>query len=108
MKDYGVFLSFIACGSQIASAQTYGLSNTNPEVFSKFRIAKTDLSAFWFNTALNYTSTKQSVFDDLGLNSSDLNSNLNASFIPQYLLLEGSDSRYLSLIAKATGSLLQS
>lgn len=99
-----ILLALSACVSAVASAQTYGLDNTDPAVFSKFRIPKTALSALWFNTGLNYSSTKNSIFGEGEPNSNSLNSNFNASFSPQYLLLEESDNRYLSLNASATGS----
>lgn len=103
MKYYAIALAFLAGASQIVVAQTYGLGNTNPAVFSQFRIPKTDLSALWMNTNLNYHSDNQSLLDYYGTSGSQFTSNLSAGLSPQYLLMEESDNRYLNMDFIATG-----
>jgi hypothetical protein len=96
-----VFFAFIYVE---ASAQTYGLDNTDPSVFSKFRIPKTELSALWFNTNLSYVADKTSYYSS---NDDNFYSNFNYSLAPQYYLLKESDDNYLSLNATANGSYLR-
>ena len=104
MKYYAAIMALLASVPQIASAQTYGLGNTNPAVFSEFRVPKTDLSALWLNSNLNYNSENNAVLPVNGPHASEFTSNLKAMLSPQYLLLEESDNRYLSLNAIAAGT----
>lgn len=103
MKYYAVVLAFLVCYSGIAEAQTYGLGNTNPAVFSQFRIPRTDLSALWADTGLNYNSDNQSTLGYYGSDGSKFTSDLTATLSPQYLLLEESDNRYLTMNVIASG-----
>ncbi len=89
---------------QVAYSQSYGLGNTNPEVFSRFKIPKTELSSLWLNTHLNYNSENDAVLPGNGPNASEFTSVLEADLSPQYLLLEESDNRYLSLNVIASGN----
>ena len=94
---YAIFISIltaVSCG--ISSAQTYGLDNTDPAVFSKFKIPNTDLHALWFNTSLyGYTSKTSNLFDT-GPNYNSYNRYLNFGFSPQYYMLKESDDIYFS------------
>lgn len=102
---YAIVLLIMLVGiSAETSAQTYGLDNTNPAVFSKFTIPKTELSALWFNTNLNYYSHKNSNLFPTGQNSNYLNTNLSGSLDPQYYLLKESDSKYLRINANVSGN----
>ncbi len=101
MKSSCLFLVFLSLFSIEVSAQTYGLDNADPSVFSKFRIPETDLSSLWFNTNLNYNSNKNSYY---GTNYDNFNSDFNYSLAPQYYLLKESDDSYLSLRVMADGS----
>jgi hypothetical protein len=104
MKQYAAIVAFIACATQITTAQTYGLGNTNPEVFSAFNIPMTYLSALWVNSNLNYYSQNDAVLFVNGPHASEFTSNLQAFLSPQYLLLEESDNRYLRLNVIASGT----
>jgi hypothetical protein len=101
MKTSLVVVVILSLVSIEASAQTYGLDNADPSVFSKFRIPETDLSTLWFNTNLYYLSDKIS---NHGYAYDNFNSNFNYSLTPQYYLLKESDDRYLSLKVMADGS----
>ena len=84
------------------NAQTYGLDNADPAVFTKFKIPDTDLRSLWFNTSLNFNSDKstQHYFYSLSNYNSDFNYNLE----PHYYLLNETDNKYLSLTANLTAS----
>ncbi len=101
MKNSFLSLALISLISIDVSAQSYGLDNADPSVFSKFRIPETELSSLWFNTNLNYNSSKNSYY---GTNYDNFNSNFNYSLVPHYYLLKESDDRYLSLSVMADGS----
>lgn len=101
MKRSIMFIIFFSLVSIRVSAQTYGLDNADPSVFSKFRIPETNLSSLWFNTNLNFTSDKNSLY---GNGDDNFSSNLNCSLAPQYLLLRESDDRYFLLYASGNGS----
>lgn len=101
MKNSFMFLVLLSLLSIEVSAQTYGLDNADPSVFSKFRIPETDLSSLWFNTNLNFLSNKTSNY---GNGYDYFNSNFDYSLAPQYYFLRESDDRYLSLNVMADGS----
>ncbi len=105
MKRYAALFAMIVFATQMAAAQTYGLDNTNPAVFSSFRIPKTDLSALWFTSGINYSSNNFLVSETGGPNSGRFNSNLGLNVSPYYYRLEESDNRYLSLNASASGAI---
>ncbi len=100
MKTSVVLLLFLSFLSIEVSAQTYGLDNADPSVFSRFRIPETDLSSLWFNTNLSFLATKATS----QINGEVSSASFNYSLSPQYYLLKESDDRYLSLNAGAYGS----
>ena len=89
-------------------AQTYGLDNTDPAVFTKFRIPSTDLRSLWLNSNLHFNSTKNiyshtlTPFSDYL--SNDYRSDFQYSLSPQYLLLHESEDMYFSISANLNGS----
>lgn len=100
MKTSVVLLLFLSFLSIEVSAQTYGLDNADPSVFSKFKIPETDLSSLWFNTNLSFLAEKTTS----QINGDNSSANFNYSLSPQYYLLKETDDRYLSLNAGAYGS----
>jgi hypothetical protein len=101
---YFTLLFFVSSG--IVNAQNYGLGNTDPSVFTKFRIPDTDLSNIWFNTNLYLNTDKADYFymePDVPGNSSRYNSTFRYSLTPNYYLLRESEDNYLSLKASLSG-----
>jgi hypothetical protein len=94
-------------------AQSVGLGNTDPSVFSKYRIPETNLSALWFNTDLNFNSDKNDQSDLANAAKaqfqgsdflSSMNSNFQYSLTPTYYLLKQTDENWLSLNFTITGA----
>ncbi len=110
MKYFFVLLvSVIAISACKSNAQTYGLDNTDPSVFTKFRVPDTDLRSLWFNTNLNFNSNRTdnsgAMYSYSGAPSFSENSNLTYSLSPQYILLHESDSNYLRLTVGLNGGI---
>ncbi|MCL4540092.1 MAG: hypothetical protein M1378_10945 [Bacteroidetes bacterium] len=103
MKRLVVLLAFFAFVSSKVSAQTYGLDNADPALFTKFRIPDTDLHSLWFNTNFSYSSNKNSILNSVGPNSDYVNTSLTYTLSPQYYLLKESDERYLAVNLNASG-----
>ena len=78
-------------------AQTYGLDNADPAVFTKFKIPDTDLRSLWLNTNLNFYSEKST--QNSFYSQSNYYSDFNYNLTPQYYLLNETDNRYLNLTA---------
>jgi len=105
MKKTIILIVFAGLISSKLIAQNVGLGNTDPSVFSKFRIPETNLSSLWFNTNLNFNSSKgiqsSNVNDNSGQNSfnssNSFSSNLQYSLAPNYYLLKQNDENWLSL-----------
>ena len=83
-------------------AQTYGLDNADPAVFTKFKVPDTDLRSLWFNTGLSFSSIKEMQVYYYHLNN--YNSNFNYNLNPTYYLLNESDDRYLNLSASLSAA----
>jgi|WetSurMetagenome_2_1015567.scaffolds.fasta_scaffold401829_1 hypothetical protein len=45
-------------------AQNYGLDNADPTLFTKYKIPETNLSTLYFNTQMNFNSTKYNYSND--------------------------------------------
>ena len=102
---YFVFLFFVSIG--IVNAQKYGLGNTDPSVFTKFRIPETDLSNFWFNTNLYLNTDKldnSHIVQQVPWNYSRYNSTFNYSLTPNYYLLRESEDNYFLLNTSLSGT----
>ena len=97
------FFVLLACNYTSASAQTYGLDNTDPSVFSKFKIPDTKLNSLRFGTDLSFISNN-SYGSSPGYSTSSSSTNLNYSLAPRYYLLEENDDRYLSLSTSISGA----
>jgi hypothetical protein len=102
-----LFLLLFCFTSNIVNAQTYGLDNTDPAVFTQFRIPNTDLRSLWFNTNLSFNSQKALMsigqpFDNLA--SDSYNSEFHYDLSPYYLLLCESEDMYLKVQANLEGS----
>ena len=108
MKNITIILSALFClFSFNIDAQNYGLDNTDPAVFTKYRVPKTDLRSLWFNTNLFFGSNKTISSDEQPFNSysnNGYNSNFRFNLIPSYLLLHESEDSYLNFQAEAGGS----
>ncbi|MDR3627527.1 MAG: hypothetical protein P4L45_11870, partial [Ignavibacteriaceae bacterium] len=110
MKNLIVSLIVIVIFSSLAKAQNYGLGNADPSLFTKYKIPDTDLHSLWFNTNLNFNSSKSSTYYhntsdyNYDMNHSTSNVNLMYSLNPQYYLLKESDDRVLSMNFNVSGS----
>jgi OmpA-like transmembrane domain len=100
---YFALLFFVSIG--LINAQKYGLGNTDPSVFTKFRIPETDLSKIWFNTNLFLNTDKMdySLSQSPG-RSSSYHSTFNYSLTPNYYLLRESEDNYLLLNTSLSGT----
>ena len=103
-----IFVLLFICFAVIkVDAQGYGLDNTDPAVFTKYRIPQTDLKSLWFNTGLNFGSNKtinsydQSFFY---FSNNSYNSNFNYTFNPQYLLLHESEDNFFNFQIDVDGN----
>jgi hypothetical protein len=100
MKNSIILVVLIAFISTKLAAQSVGLGNTDPSVFSNFRIPETNLSSLWFNTGLNFRSDKRTdaaIGQVFNYGSSSLNSDFTYSLSPKYYLLKQTDEKWLSL-----------
>ena len=84
-------------------AQNYGLDNTDPSVFTKYKIPNTNLKSLWFNTGLNFNSNKQDFKDSPNI-SSYYNSNFGYNLNPKYFLLKESEDRFFNISCDVYGS----
>ncbi len=102
---YTIVLLLVLMGiSAEAPAQTYGLDNTNPAVFSKFTIPKTELRALWFGGSFYATTQKNSNLATAGPNSNSFSNNINGVLSPRYYFLNESDENYLRLMCNVDGT----
>ncbi len=92
---------FVVLISSESHAQTYGLGNTDPAVFSRFRLPDTYLRSLWYNTSLYY-QTDRGTSSSSGYGISQ--SNFAFSLTPSYYLLRETDDRYFSLSSRLYGS----
>jgi len=109
MKNLIVSFIVILFISSLVKAQSYGLDNADPSLFTKYKIPDTDLHSLWFNTNLIFNSSKNSSYYNpsyyaYNINQSRSNVNLTYSLSPQYYLLKESEDRVLSLSFNASGS----
>lgn len=101
---YAIFISILMLSAcEISSAQTYGLDNTDPAVFSKFKIPETDLHAFWFTSSLYGSAQKYSSLFETGPNYNSTNRAFSMSISPNYRLLRESDDSYFSFNGMLNG-----
>ena len=98
-----LFIAMVFTVSNI-TAQNYGLGNTDPAVFTKYRVPETNLYSLWFNTALSLTTSKtfdnQPIFSDY----SYYNSMFKYSLSPSYILRKEREDRVLSISTNLSGS----
>ena len=105
MKRLVVLLASLTFVSSQASAQSYGLDNADPALFTKFRIPDTDLHSLALSSSFSYNGGKSSIqYYPNGQNSDNLSSNLHFYLSPQYYLLKESDDRYLAVNVNASGN----
>src|ERR1035437_2234379 len=96
--SYLFVLLFLVSLSE-TNAQKYGLDNTDPSVFTNFKVPDTDLRSLWFNTNLNLSTNKT---DNSSMNNGNMVSGssyysyFNYNLNPHYFLLNESDNRYLA------------
>jgi hypothetical protein len=105
---YFAFLLFVSTG--IVNAQKYGLGNTDPSVFTKFRIPETNLSKIWIDTYfyLNIDKSNNSYIDpEVSGSSSEYNTRFNYSLNPNYYLLKESENNFLLLDTRLSGGFNQ-
>ena len=114
MKKSVIIIVFIAFISTKLAAQSVGLGNTDPEVFSKFRIPETNLSSLWFTSNLDFNSNKSigsETYNDIidifpkNTNNSSLSSQFNYSLTPTYYLLKQNDDKWLTISSSLGGNL---
>jgi hypothetical protein len=89
------------------NAQKYGLDNTDPSVFTNFKIPDSDLRSLWFNTNLNIQTNKNNhVYPgpDASNSRADYNSDFRFNLNPRFFLLKESDDRMLLINADMTGT----
>ncbi len=104
MKHSNLFiLLFVFVSILKINAQTYGLDNTDPSEFTKYKIPDTDLKSLWFNTSFNFNSSKQDYIDDPSV-SSYYHSNFGYGLHPSYYLLKESENKYFNINANLSGS----
>ncbi len=104
MKHSILFTAAFICISILKlNAQNYGLDNTDPSVFTKYRIPDTDLRSLWFGTSLYFNSNKQDYTNDPSADSY-YHSNFGYSLHPYYYLLKESDNKYFNIDANIAGS----
>ena len=101
MKTAAILFIVLLCfiGNKI-NAQNYGLDNTDPAVFTKFRIPETDLKSLWFNTNLHFNSNKSISSSEqpfYNYSNNSYNSSFNYTLNPQYLFLRESEDMYLNI-----------
>jgi hypothetical protein len=104
MKNSVVLILVILSVSIDASAQTYGLGNADPAVFSRFTIPETNLNSLWFNTNFSFSSQSHSNLFDTGPNYNSVSQNLSYALSPRYYLLRESDDRYFQISGILSGS----
>jgi hypothetical protein len=98
-KVITLFLIFIVIAGTVF-AQSYGLGNTNPSVFTKYRVPETVLGLAQFNSNLTYTSSNN-IISGNGAGFYSDQSMFNSAFMyqltPQYQYLNENDERVFSL-----------
>jgi len=90
------------------NAQKYGLDNTDPSVFTNFKVPDTDLRSLWLNTNLNLSTNKWNNSIENNGGEITLSSNYNSIFkytlTPNFYLLHESEARYLALNVILSGT----
>ena len=105
-----LFVLLVITSADKVNAQKYGLGNTDPSVFTKFRIPETDLSTLWFNTNLYLYTFKNDysyIEPQVPGSGSNYNSMFRYSLDPNYYLLRESENNYLFLNTSLSGSYSQ-
>ncbi len=88
-------------------AQSYGLNNADPSLFSKYRIPETNLSSLYFGVQSSFNSQKSdNLYADPTYSSSNdnLTRNFNSSLSPSYYLLKETDDRVLKINTRISGA----
>jgi hypothetical protein len=96
MKNLIAFLLVLIVASNYLTAQSYGLGNADPSLFTKYKIPDTDLHSLWFNTNLSFNTIKNT-YSNSDQTSSSTDENVLYSLSPRYYLLNQTDDRTLSL-----------
>jgi hypothetical protein len=108
MKKLIIFYFIFIITTVTITAQNYGLGNTDPSVFTKYRIPETILNLASINTNFTFNSSKnsQSYADSYGSSDfySDYNSDLTYSLSPKYSYLNERDDQIFSFNANFNGS----
>src|SRR5665647_1929855 len=108
MKHYILFITILFFVSLTeTNAQKYGLDNTDPSVFTNFKIPDTDLRSLWFNTNVNLSTNKADYLaPDFGImrTGSSYYSHSQYSLNPNYFLLHESEARYLAFNVDLSGT----
>jgi len=105
MKQLILVLAAIVIVTTNVAAQSYGLGNVDPLVFTKYRVPETGLSSLWFTTNLGFNSYKQQHSSPAYYSgSSSYTSTFNYSLSPKYYFLKENDERRVLLDTRLTGS----
>ncbi len=87
-------------------AQNYGLGNTDPSVFSRYKLPETNLKSIYFTSQLNY-GTQKNDYSNLNSgfisNGSSIYKRFSSSLSPVFYILKENDDRVLSFNAKIYG-----
>jgi hypothetical protein len=97
MKKLIPFVIIVLSFSQYVLAQNYGLGNTDPSIFTKYRVPETKLSSLWINTNLSYTENRSEYYNPSWQDSKNFQSEFNSSLSPNYIFRHENDDRYLLL-----------
>ncbi len=102
-----LYLTLIFTAATI-TAQNYGLGNTDPSVFTKYRVPETSLSSLYLNTnfiynSSNYISKTMDAFGEALVQNNDFQSNLVYNLTPRYYYLNEKDDRQFSLSLNILG-----
>ncbi|RJP67416.1 MAG: hypothetical protein C4539_10195 [Ignavibacteriales bacterium] len=87
-------------------AQNYGLGNTDPSVFSKYKLPETNLKSIFFNTQLNYRTQKgdyNNVTSYSTSSGSSIYKRFTSSLSPTIYMLMENDDRVLNLSTNISG-----
>ncbi len=104
MKLSIAFLLLALCISGTLSAQTYGLDNADPALFTKFRVPETSLNALSLGSSLSFYSGKYSSSNVGASNSLSYSRSFSSWLEPGYFFLKESDNMYLSVSANLSGN----
>jgi hypothetical protein len=103
MKSRLILLIITAIISSNLMAQSYGLGNADPSVFSAYRIPDVKLHAFDINSQFSFSSQK-SISGNNDFNSDQYYYNTNLSLGPSFYFLNQTDDKIITLNGSTDGT----